>query len=80
VGDGGICYVFVFEIDCVRMAFAFGGLDITCGCVIMFWGGEEIPPQIATSAAFCQWHPGGTNSMFILQVFLQNFVVKYMLF
>jgi hypothetical protein len=44
VGDGGICYVFVFEMDCVQMAFAFGGLDITHVCAIMFWGGEEIPP------------------------------------
>jgi hypothetical protein len=44
LGDGGVCYVFVFEMDCVRMAFAFGGLDITRVCAIMFWGGEERPP------------------------------------
>jgi hypothetical protein len=44
VGDGGVCYVFVFEMDCVQMAFAFGGLDITRVCTIMFWGGEEILP------------------------------------
>ncbi len=44
MGDGGVCYVFVFEMDCVQMAFAFGGLDITRVCAIMFWGGEEIPP------------------------------------
>ncbi len=44
VGDGGLYYVFVFEMDCARMVFAFGGLDITRVCAIMFWGGEEIPP------------------------------------
>jgi hypothetical protein len=42
--DGRVCYVFVFEMDGVRMAFTFGGLDITHVCAIMFWGGEEIPP------------------------------------
>ncbi len=44
MGDGGICYVFVFEIDSVQMAFAFGCLDMTHVSVVMFWGGEEIPP------------------------------------
>jgi hypothetical protein len=44
-----------------------------------FWGKSSATPantlrkcdlklQMATSAAFCWWHPGGTNSMFILQV------------
>jgi hypothetical protein len=40
----GIYYVFVFEMDGVQMAFAFGCLDITRVSVVMFWGGEEIPP------------------------------------
>ncbi len=44
MGDGGICYVFVFEMDGVQLAFAFGCLDITPVSAIMFWGGEEIPP------------------------------------
>ncbi len=44
VGDGGICYVFMFEMDCVQMAFAFGCLDMTRVSAVMFWGGEEIPP------------------------------------
>ncbi len=44
MGDGGICYVFVFEMDGVRMAFAFGCLDMTRMSAVMFWGGEDIPP------------------------------------
>ncbi len=44
MGDGGICYVFVFEMEEVQMAFAFGCLDMTGVSAVMFWGGKEIPP------------------------------------
>jgi hypothetical protein len=42
--DGGICYVFAFEMDGVQMAFAFGCLDMTRVSGVMFWGGEEVSP------------------------------------
>jgi hypothetical protein len=44
MGDGGICYVFVFEMEGVQVAFTFGCLDMTHVSAVMFWGGEEIPP------------------------------------
>ncbi len=41
--DRRIGDVFVLKLDCVGLLFAFGVIDVTIVCAIMFWQCGEIP-------------------------------------